>query len=71
MDVQTLSVPDAARVLGISRLSAYRAASRGEIPTLRLGKRLVVPKAALEEMLRNPSGHAATAGQAAREAVSA
>jgi excisionase family DNA binding protein len=37
--------------LGISRNAAYEACSRGEIPTLRIGKRLLVPKAALDRML--------------------
>lgn len=43
----TLSVEQAGDLLGISRRSAYRAASRGELPTLRLGRRLLVPTARL------------------------
>jgi len=39
----TITVPEAGRVLGIGRDAAYAAAERGEIPTLRLGRRLVVP----------------------------
>ena len=35
--------PDAAHVLGISRNSAFKAAADGSLPTLRFGKRLVVP----------------------------
>ena len=48
---QTLSVEEAARVLGISRNSAYAAAKSGELPALRIGRRYVVPRAALERML--------------------
>jgi excisionase family DNA binding protein len=47
----TISVPEAARRLGIGRNQAYECAARGEIPTIRLGKRLLVPVAAFEAML--------------------
>lgn len=47
----TISVPEAARRLGIGRNQGYEAAARGEIPTIRLGKRLLVPVAAFEAML--------------------
>jgi len=43
----TCTVSEAAIVLGISRDSAYRACRAGQIETLRLGKRLVVPTALL------------------------
>ena len=52
----TISVPEAGVVLGLSRNAAYAAASRGEIPVLRIGSRLLVPMAALERLLE-------TAGQ--------
>jgi excisionase family DNA binding protein len=45
------TINEAARMLGISRGSAYEAAKRGEIPTIRIGRRLLVPLAALERML--------------------
>jgi excisionase family DNA binding protein len=47
----TVSVEEAARMLGISRGAAYTHARDGSIPTIRLGKRLLVPKAALEKLL--------------------
>jgi Helix-turn-helix domain len=48
----TLSVPEAGRrYFGLSRVSAYAAASRGEIPTIRIGRLLRVPVRALEQML--------------------
>jgi excisionase family DNA binding protein len=54
----TYDVEEAGRVLGIGRSAAYEAVRRGEIPSIRLGKRVVVPRAALERMLegRVPSG---------------
>jgi excisionase family DNA binding protein len=42
-----VSVPEAAELLGISRALAYVLAGRGELPTLRLGHRVVIPRAAL------------------------
>jgi excisionase family DNA binding protein len=48
---QVLSVEEAARALGLGRNSAYQAVQRGEIPVIRIGRRLVVPKAALERLL--------------------
>jgi excisionase family DNA binding protein len=47
----TLSVPEAARLLGIGRNSAYDAVARGEIPSIRIGKRILVPRKRLESML--------------------
>lgn len=49
----TLTIDEAARALGISRNSAFAAAHRGEIPTIRIGRRLLVPKVAFEKMLTN------------------
>lgn len=46
-----LSLPEVARALGVSRSSIYRRAKDGRVPTVRLGRRLVVPLAALDELL--------------------
>ncbi len=50
-ETQTLSVPQVARILGVGTASAYNAVRRGEIPSIRIGGRLLVPKPALERML--------------------
>jgi len=47
----TIDIPECARLLGISRGTAYTLAAEGKLPTIRLGRRLVVPRAALEKML--------------------
>ena len=52
-DSATITVEAAAEILGISRNSAYQAIKRGEIPSLRLGKRIVIPRAAFERMFDN------------------
>jgi hypothetical protein len=46
-----LSIPVAGAIFGLSRAASYQAAQRGEIPTIRLGKRLLVPTAKLRTML--------------------
>ena len=47
----TLSVAATAKILGLSRNSVYDAIRTGQIPSLRFGKRIVVPRAALNKML--------------------
>ena len=50
-DRLTITVTEAAQRLGIGRNSAYAAAHDGTIPTIKIGRRLVVPVAALDRML--------------------
>jgi hypothetical protein len=52
-EVLTVTIPEAGKMLGLSRGLAYDAARAGLIPTLRFGQRLVVPKAALLKMLED------------------
>ena len=47
----TISVPEAGRRLGIGRNTAYEAARQGQLPVIRIGRRMVVPVAAFEAML--------------------
>lgn len=51
MSQQTLSISEAAKTLGIGRSAAYEAARTGELPTIRIGKRILVPIAALDKLL--------------------
>lgn len=44
-------VPTAGKLLNLSRATAYSLAAQGIIPTIRFGKRVVVPRKALEELL--------------------
>jgi excisionase family DNA binding protein len=50
----TLTVEEAATLLGISRAFAYEAVNRGEVPSIRIGRRILVPKAALDRLLGSP-----------------
>lgn len=47
----TISVEHAAKLLGVSRSAAYRAAASGQLPTITFGRRLLVPTSRLLEML--------------------
>jgi excisionase family DNA binding protein len=46
-----MTVPEAGKQLGVGRNQAYQAAKAGQIPTIRIGKRLLVPVSALENKL--------------------
>ena len=47
----TLTIIEAARLLGISKNSCYEACARGELPVLVVGRRKLVPKQALLDLL--------------------
>jgi excisionase family DNA binding protein len=48
---KTQSIDEAAKELGIGRNQAYSAARRGEIPTIKIGKRILVLKGPLSRLL--------------------
>jgi excisionase family DNA binding protein len=48
----TVSVDEAAKVLAISRGTAYEGIRTGQIPSIRIGGRIRVPTAALRRMLQ-------------------
>ena len=47
----TLTVEEAAELLGIGRGTAYQAVHSGQLPHFRIGKRIIIPLAALELIL--------------------
>jgi excisionase family DNA binding protein len=47
----TVTVVEAATLLGISRTLAYELVARGELPHLRLSRRILIPRRALDELL--------------------
>jgi excisionase family DNA binding protein len=58
----TYTLSEAASRLGISRALAYEAAQRGELPACRIGRRVLVPRAALLRLLGQdgPTGSQST-----------
>ena len=57
-----LTISQVAERLGICEVSAYRAARRGEIPVLRLGSRILVPRAAFNRWLETAGANLAEIG---------
>lgn len=51
-DKLTYSVPETAKLLGISRALAYELVARNQLPAIRLGRRLLVPRHAIETLLQ-------------------
>jgi excisionase family DNA binding protein len=60
----TLTIPEAALLLGISRNAGYDAANRGELPTIRIGRLLLVPRARLDRLLAGEASQADAGGVA-------
>lgn len=51
MEKRTLSVREAAAILGVHHLTVRKAIARGELPGVRVGRRVLVPRRALERLL--------------------
>ena len=51
----TYSIEETAKLLHISRNACYEAAKTGQVPIVRIGKRILVPKIALEKLLNTAS----------------
>jgi excisionase family DNA binding protein len=54
-DRLVLTVTEAAQLLKIGRSCAYEAVRNGQLPVIRMGRRILVPRAALERLLENGS----------------
>jgi excisionase family DNA binding protein len=53
-------VPEAGEMLGLGRNASYQAARRGDIPTIKIGKLIRVPKAAFDVMLKTANAKTAS-----------
>jgi len=51
----TLSVEEAGKMLGLSRGLMYEAVRTGQIPSIRVGRRILIPRLALERLLQDDS----------------
>ena len=61
-DKMALSVPEAAKLLGIGKNLAYEAVQRGEIPSIKVGSRLLIPRVALERLQAETNGRVSSHG---------
>jgi excisionase family DNA binding protein len=59
----TLTVEEAAKLLGISRGLAFQAVRRGDIPSIRIGRRILIPRARLRALLDGDNPHGAVPEQ--------
>ena len=50
----TLTIDETAKLLGIGRNLCYERVKTGEIPVIKIGRRLLVPRVALEKLLSEP-----------------
>jgi excisionase family DNA binding protein len=57
-ELSTISVEEAANLIGISRQAAYDAANRGELPIVRIGRRIRVKALPLFVLLTDASTQA-------------
>ncbi len=46
-----LTIEEIANLLGLSRSSTYEAVRKGQIPSIRIGKRIIIPRTALIKIL--------------------
>ncbi len=51
MDKKTLTVRELSEVLNIGRSTAYEALRSGQIPSVKVGRRWLIPIAALDQLL--------------------
>jgi excisionase family DNA binding protein len=58
-DRVTITVDEAARLLGISRTLAFKAVRSGEIPAIRVRRRILVPVVRLNRLLLGADDDAA------------
>lgn len=56
MDTQklTLTIDETAKILGIGRNLCYDKCKSGDLPAIKIGRRLLVPRRALEKLLEDP-----------------
>lgn len=64
---RTLTVEQTAAVIGIGRAAAYRAVNSGQIPSIRVGRKILIPRQKLADLLGETNENSATAAN--RDAV--
>lgn len=48
---RTYTVVEVAEILGIGRNTAYESCRNGEIPTIKIGGRILIPRSAVDDLL--------------------
>ena len=60
---ETVTIAEASEILGVCKNTGYKLARQKVIPALRLGRKLVVSRSALDAMLRNPAAKVTRGGK--------
>jgi len=63
----TVSVPEAAKLLGLSRSSTYEAVRRGDLPSIRVGGRVLIPIQRLEALINSEASDESEASYASQD----
>jgi excisionase family DNA binding protein len=50
---KVFTVCEVAKILRLGKISVYQAIEKGEIPCIRIGRRILIPRHALERLLEN------------------
>lgn len=50
---RTVTIPEAAAALGVAPKTLYRAVGRGEVPAIRVGRRLLISREILDTLIRS------------------
>ncbi len=53
MEKGTYSVEEVCEILGVGRNTLYEALRRNELPKIRIGRRIVIPKSALDRLVKD------------------
>jgi len=54
MEKEVVSIKEAAVLFGLGNDAVYRAAKSGQIPTIKVGGRILIPKAVMLRLLADP-----------------
>jgi len=57
LEAVTVTIPEVASLLGVSLIAAYALAKREDFPAIRIGKRIVIPRAAFTRWMENAAEH--------------
>lgn len=64
LEQRTYSVTDVARIFGVTPSHVWRLCQRGELPSIRLGSRILIPRDAVDRILAAAKAHDSEGGEA-------
>jgi len=55
-EIQYISIPQLAKILGITRIAVYDKVKKGEIKAIKIGRNYAIPKAYVEKVFKKIKG---------------